>query len=314
MQVRKMEQHERPYALALVRGVFDAFVGCDYSQEGKNNFYAFIDKEQTDPTLLFFGCFMGDALAGVLAAQGNHIKLLFVGEAFHRQGAARALFAAFLAEEAAAWERKITVNASRFGLPAYKSFGFYATGPEQTVDGMIFTPMRYDIGGFALRPWEQGDAEALAAAANHADIAKNLRDRFPFPYTRSDAEAFLAHCETCGEEGLNYCIAVRGVPVGGVGVIPGTDVYRKSAEIGYWLNSAHWGKGIMTEAVKRVCGEVFERFDIVRLHADVFASNPASCRVLQKAGFVCEGIKRQSVYKNGVVQDALTYALLKGER
>lgn len=67
----------------------------------------------------------------------------------------------------------------------------------------------------------------------------------------------------------------------------------------------------MTEAVRRICRETFEKTDIVRIYAEVFAPNAASLRVLEKCGFVREGIKRRSVFKNGEFCDSIVMALIK---
>ena len=99
--------------------------------------------------------------------------------------------------------------------------------------------------------------------------------------------------------------------MGGITVSRGQDVYRRSAEIGYWVTPAYWGRGIITEAVRRICGETFEKTDIVRIYAEVFAPNAASLRVLEKCGFVREGIKRRSVFKNGEFCDSIVMALIK---
>ena len=168
---------------------------------------------------------------------------------------------------------------------------------------------------FLLRPWREADAASLARYADDPGIAANLRDLFPSPYTRADADSFIQDCLTREEKGqLCRAIDISGEAVGSIGVFQGTDVYRKSAEIGYWLGRPFWGQGIMTEAVRRMCREAFAAWDILRIHAEVFAPNTASRRVLEKAGFVLEGAKRASVYKGGQVLDTCVYALVKEER
>jgi ribosomal-protein-alanine N-acetyltransferase len=98
--------------------------------------------------------------------------------------------------------------------------------------------------------------------------------------------------------------------VGSIGVFVKDDVYRKSAEIGYWLGEPYWGRGIMTDAIRQMCRMAFERFDIVRIFAEPFAYNAGSMRALEKAGFTLEGVHRMSVFKNGQFYDSCTYALL----
>lgn len=167
---------------------------------------------------------------------------------------------------------------------------------------------------FALRPWEEADAASLVRCADDPGIAANLRDVFPSPYGLPDAEWFIRDCmarEGTGQ--LCRAIVVGGEAVGSISVLRGADVYRKSAEIGYWLGRDFWGQGLTTEAVKRMCREAFDAWDIVRIHAEVFAPNAASRRVLEKAGFSLEGTRRAAVYKNGQVLDACVYALLREE-
>lgn len=167
---------------------------------------------------------------------------------------------------------------------------------------------------FLLRPWREADAASLAHCANDPGIAANLRDVFPSPYTRLDADFFIRDCLAREGEGqLCRAIEIGGAAVGSIGVFQGADVYRRSAEIGYWLGRDYWGQGVMTEAVRRMCREAFAAWDIVRIHAEVFAPNLASQAVLEKAGFIFEGTKRSSVYKGGQVLDSRVYALLREE-
>lgn len=98
---------------------------------------------------------------------------------------------------------------------------------------------------------------------------------------------------------------------GSIGVFVQTDVYEKSAELGYWLSEEYWRQGIMTAAVRQICREAFARFDLLRIYAEPFAHNRGSRRVLEKAGFTCEGTMRNGVFKNGQVHSYCMYALLR---
>src|SRR5687767_12167857 len=154
--------------------------------------------------------------------------------------------------------------------------------------------MRLEGSRCVVRSWRAGDADALVRHANNANVARQLRDRFPHPYTTRDAAHFLQMAAD-----TNLAIEVAGEAVGGVGFVPGTDVERFSAEIGYWLSEAMWGRGITTEAVVLVTEYTFDRLNMLRLFALPFADNMASRRVLQKAGYECEGILRASSVKFG---------------
>lgn len=158
-----------------------------------------------------------------------------------------------------------------------------------------------------IRPWRESDAESLAVHANNINVARNLRDRFPHPYTRKDAREFLKFATSLEDES-NLAIEVDGAAVGAIGYLPGTDVERFSAEIGYWLGEEYWGRGIVTEALVLMTAHAFERARLLRLFALPFADNVPSARVLEKAGYVCEARLRASSVKFGEPKDQLLYA------
>lgn len=166
----------------------------------------------------------------------------------------------------------------------------------------------------SLRPWRLSDAADVARYADNEKIAANLRDVFPWPYSRRDAVSFVEHCvRQEGRGQLARAIEVDGAAVGSISLTLGSDVYRRSAELGYWLAEPFWGRGLMTSAVAEMCREGFETWDIVRIYAEPYARNLASRRVLEKAGFTLEGTLRQSVCKNGEMLDACIYALIREE-
>jgi RimJ/RimL family protein N-acetyltransferase len=165
--------------------------------------------------------------------------------------------------------------------------------------------------GLTLRPWRAADRDALIAAANNRAIWLNLQDRFPHPYTAAEAEAWLAHCEAEAGQPTRFAIEVAGAAVGGVGFARGTDVHRLTAEIGYWLAEPMWGNGLATTALTAATAYAFATFDLVRLQASVFEWNPASARVLEKAGYTFEGRRRRDIVKAGRIGDSLMYAKLR---
>ncbi len=167
---------------------------------------------------------------------------------------------------------------------------------------------------FILRSWQSSDAEPITAAANNPKIAENLRNVFPSPYTLADAAWFIGDCIAQGEaRQLMRTIVIDGKASGSISISVKDDIYEKSAELGYWLMEEHWGKGIMTEAVRQICREAFARFDLLRIFAEPFADNRGSRRVLEKAGFTCEGTMRNGIFKNGRVRSYCMYALLREE-
>ncbi len=158
-----------------------------------------------------------------------------------------------------------------------------------------------------VRSWQLGDAEGLVRHANNVNVSKQLRDRFPHPYTMSAARAFLEHVVPLRPV-TNFTIEVEGKTAGGIGFAAGTDVERFSAEIGYWLGEPFWGRGIVTEALSLVTEYAFGRLNILRLFALPFADNLASSRVLEKAGYVREGLLRSASVKFGRPRDQWMYA------
>jgi len=161
-----------------------------------------------------------------------------------------------------------------------------------------------------LRPWRLDDAESLARHANNRKIWLTVRDLFPHPYTVQDAREFLQRAMSEQPE-LKFCVDIKGAAVGGVGVHPGHDVHRHTATIGYWLGEEFWGRGIMTEAVAAVTDFCFPNYALRRISAEVFSTNPASARVLEKVGFILEGRLKNHVLKGGETLDSLLYARTK---
>jgi RimJ/RimL family protein N-acetyltransferase len=156
------------------------------------------------------------------------------------------------------------------------------------------------------------DADALVRHANNANVARQLRDRFPHPYTRANAQAFLK-AAVSASDASNLAIEVDGEAIGAVGYVIGTDVERYSAEIGYWLGESYWGRGIVTEALILVTEHVFASANLLRLFALPFADNAGSIRVLEKAGYIREAILRSSSVKFGQPRDQALYARLNAD-
>lgn len=161
-----------------------------------------------------------------------------------------------------------------------------------------------------IRPWEASDIDALAKYANNRNIWLNLRDGFPYPYTRENAQTFLESVSRQNPVTF-YAIATQEVAIGGIGITLNKDVHRLTAEMGYWLGEPYWGKGIMTETVTKLTDYVFEHFGLVRVYAEPYAYNESSCRVLEKAGYVLEGRLKSSVIKDGQITDQFLYARVK---
>lgn len=163
---------------------------------------------------------------------------------------------------------------------------------------------------FTLRQWQDSDAPRLAEIANNKKIYDNLRDGFPHPYSLKNAEEFISAAK---DSTTMFAIEIDGKVAGSVAFFPKDDVYRKSAEMGYYIAEEYWGKGIMTEVIKKIVEYAFENFNIVRIHAEPFARNVGSRKVLEKAGFKLEGVLKSSVVKNDIIEDSCIYAIVKEE-
>ena len=163
-----------------------------------------------------------------------------------------------------------------------------------------------------IRKWTLSDAKDLACAISNPHVLDNLRDGIPYPYTEQDGKNFISHILAADEqENFSFAITVDNRVVGSIGVSRQKNVHFRTAELGYYLSEDYWGKGIMTEAVRQICEYVFENSDILRIYAEPYAYNTASCRVLEKAGFQYEGTLRKNAVKNGTVLDMKMYAILK---
>ncbi len=165
-----------------------------------------------------------------------------------------------------------------------------------------------------IRKWELSDAKDLAIAVSNRKIQDNLRDGLPYPYTEQDGTDYISAMLSANEdETFAFAITADNKVVGSIGVFRQGNIHRQTAELGYYVAEEYWGKGIMTEAVKQICKYTFDKSDIIRIYAEPFAYNIASCRVLEKAGFQYEGTLRSNAVKNGKDIDMKMYSLLKTE-
>jgi len=163
-----------------------------------------------------------------------------------------------------------------------------------------------------IRSWKIEDAQNLSSALNNKNIHDNLRDGLPLPYTVSDAESFISSMLSADKDSTYaWAITVDDVAVGSIGVFRKDNVHRLTAEMGYYVAEEYWGKGVTTEAVKQACRYIFDNTDIVRIFADPYDFNVASCRVLEKAGFTYEGTLRKNAVKNGQLVDMKMYAVIR---
>ena len=161
-----------------------------------------------------------------------------------------------------------------------------------------------------LRPFTIEDIDSLVKFANNYNIAKNLMDIFPHPYSIENGKAFIEIATKSSPPNV-LAIEVNSEAAGAIGIHPQNDIYRKNAELGYWLAEPYWGKGIITEAIIQMVDYGFKNWDINRIYARPFGYNIASQKALEKAGFVLEARLEKTIFKNGEYIDELIYAARK---
>lgn len=132
----------------------------------------------------------------------------------------------------------------------------------------------------------------------------------PHPYTLEDARAWIGQTQAQSPR-VSFVIDVNGEAAGAIGLVVGSDIERYSAEVGYWLGTAYWGRGIATSALRRVCRYAFEELALQRVFATPMLWNPASCKALEKAGFEREGVMRRACIKDGKILDMALYAKIR---
>jgi len=150
----------------------------------------------------------------------------------------------------------------------------------------------------------------MAEIANNEKVAANLRDAFPSPYTLEDARKFISMCLRQVPYQI-FAIEYEGEYVGNIGLHRQDDVYRRTAELGYFIGEPYWHKGITPRAVNLICEYGFRELDIIKIFSGVFSFNTASQRVLEKCGFTLEAVLKSAVIKNGKICDEYRYARFK---
>ncbi len=161
---------------------------------------------------------------------------------------------------------------------------------------------------FKLRPWTISDLDSLVKYANNWNVAKNLTDKFPFPYSESNGQVFIEFA-TKDDPIHIFAIDIDGQAVGGIGIHPLDDIHRKNAELGYWLAEPFWGNGIISSAIKQAIDFAFSTYDIDRVFARPFGTNVASQKALEKNNFILEGRFEKVLIKNNEYLDELIYAV-----
>jgi ribosomal-protein-alanine N-acetyltransferase len=163
---------------------------------------------------------------------------------------------------------------------------------------------------FILRPFTINDLDSLVIHANNKNIAINMTNKFPYPYTKEHGKNFI---EFAISKNPNHILAIdiKDKAVGSLGIHVQEDIACKNAELGYWISENYWNKGIISSAIQQMVEYGFKNYAIDRIYARPFGYNTASQRVLEKNNFVLEAELKNTVYKNGIYTDELIYAARK---
>ena len=170
-----------------------------------------------------------------------------------------------------------------------------------------------NLSHISLRPFTLSDTDDLMVWATDEQVTKFCSWE---PYKSKDtAIEFIQNIP----KNFSWCHAIcfedRAIGSVSVQCYSGNDKARvRSAELGYVLGSEFWGKGVATKVVKMVVETVFDEFpDIERLEALVDVDNLGSQRVLEKAGFMREGILRKFLFVKGKSRDMVMFSLLSDD-
>ena len=169
-----------------------------------------------------------------------------------------------------------------------------------------------------LRPFDETDAERVEYLLNDREIASNTR-RIDYPYPKGGGAKWIATHAPSRESGDGYAFAICRTDEAGVesliGAI-GLEINKEdhNAELGYWLGREFWNQGYCTEAAVSVIEFGFESLGLQRIVSEHLARNPASGKVLEKAGMTREGLRRKHVRKWGVFEDVVVYGILSDDR
>ncbi|MGD1880425.1 MAG: GNAT family N-acetyltransferase [Kiloniellaceae bacterium] len=171
--------------------------------------------------------------------------------------------------------------------------------------------IRLETRRLVLRPFTAADAEAVQDYVSLWEVAR-MTTRIAHPYPQGGSAEWIAGHATMRENGTEYSFAVTLKENGAV--IGGASLRRSepgNLELGYVLTPAYWGQGLATEAAQALVVYGFEKLGAEALNSGHFADNPASGRVLEKAGFRANGIARHWSEARQVFVDANRFLLTR---
>jgi [ribosomal protein S5]-alanine N-acetyltransferase len=179
--------------------------------------------------------------------------------------------------------------------------------------------IRIETRRLLLRAFVPADATAVESYVGHWEIAR-MTTRIPHPYPEGAAAAWISSHRKACEEGQEYSFAIAlgneqeaegGAIDPAIGATSLRRIERGNFELGYWLAPGHWGQGLATEAAQAMVVFGFEKLGAEALNSGHFADNPASGRVLEKAGFRANGVARQWSEARQEFVDAIRFLLTR---
>jgi RimJ/RimL family protein N-acetyltransferase len=180
---------------------------------------------------------------------------------------------------------------------------------------ITFAKLKSSIPEINIRPLKTSDIQSIYENVKDKIITRYTL-QIPHPYRKIDAEKFIKDSQRTWKEKSAYVFGIElkdSKEIIGVVSLDKVDKKNKRSELGYWLGKKCWGKGITSAAVKLVLAFGFNELNLHRIYSIVFASNTASLRVLEKNRFLLEGILFESVWRNGIWHNMMTYGLLKDD-
>lgn len=185
---------------------------------------------------------------------------------------------------------------------------------DRVVQAATAAPQCIETERLTLRPFRLSDADDVQRYAGDYDVAR-MTLSIPHPYEEGMAEEWIGTHASRRQQGkeLTWAIEERDTSrlVGAIGMT--LDAANEAAEIGYWIAKPYWGRNYATEATRAVIALGFDKLGLHRLYARHFTQNPASGRVMQKAGMTYEGTLRHTYRRFGEWRDSTFYSVLESE-
>lgn len=165
-----------------------------------------------------------------------------------------------------------------------------------------------------LRPFNQNDVNNIMEIMKDKEISEKTLN-IPYPYHKSDAISWInTHQDKLSKDnGVIYAIIDYKDNLIGAIELNNSVKFKGSAELGYWIGKAYWGKGYATKASKMIINYGFEEMNLNRIYAICLKSNIGSSRVMEKSGMIKEGDFREADFRKDQFENIVQYAILKSD-